>query len=121
VRLIRVLLAVPLAISHAFGQILAGTDDIEIVGTATEGIEILLTTGASRADVVVIVMEGDTVPGICTHLLAEYPHVKVLGVTGDIRRAVLYELQPRLVPLGEMSPSGLPDAIRTAVRSEVPE
>lgn len=57
-------------------------------------------------------------PGISTHLLAEYPHVKVLAVSGDAWRAVLCEMHPRLVPLGKIPPSDLPGAIRSAVRAD---
>jgi DNA-binding NarL/FixJ family response regulator len=119
--LIRVLLAVPPALRDAFTEVLANADDIHLHAVGIDALEVLLATGALRADVVVILMERGEVPGIASHLVAEYPHVKVLGVTGDARLAMLYELQPRLVSLGEISPSGLLSAIRTAMRSEVAE
>ena len=119
--LIRVLLAVPPALRDVFTDVLASADDIQLLGSSAEALDILLATGAFRADVVVVLMEWGEVPGIASHLVAEYPHVKVLGVTGDAKLAMLYELQPRLVSLGEISPSGLLEAIRAAMRSEVPE
>jgi DNA-binding NarL/FixJ family response regulator len=118
---IRVLLAVPRVLRDTFAQALADADDVEVQGAGVDPMEILLATGDFRADVVVIVMERGKIPGIATHLVAEYPHVKVLGVMGNSGLAMLYELQPRLVPLGEISPTGLLRAIRTAMRSEVPE
>jgi DNA-binding NarL/FixJ family response regulator len=119
--MIRVLLAVPSSLRNALHPVLSDADDIEVATTAVDALEILLAAGALPADVVVIVIEDEAIPGIATHLLAEYPHLRVLGVTGDGQRAALYELEPRQVSLGEISPSGLLDAIRAAVGSEVPE
>jgi hypothetical protein len=116
---IRVLRAGPLIPLHALDQILAAADDIELVGGATDPVEILLACGRMRAEAVVIPMEGDELPGIATHLLAEYPDVKVLGVTPDASRALLYERHARLTRLDDVPPPGLLDAIRAAVRPEV--
>jgi DNA-binding NarL/FixJ family response regulator len=118
---IRVLLAGPPTLQDAFGRALVEANDIEVAAAAPDPIELLLATARTRADVVVIGMKGDELPGVVSHLLAEYPHLKVLGVAQDARRAVLCELHPRLVPLGELSPGGLLEAIRAAVRAEVGE
>jgi len=45
-------------------------------------------------------------------LLEEHPDVKVLAVEGDGREAFLWELRPKRVPLGEVSPQTLLHAIR---------
>ena len=47
-------------------------------------------------------------------LLEARPRMKVLAVVGDGRDAFLYELRPQKVPLGEVSPHTLLEAIRAA-------
>jgi DNA-binding NarL/FixJ family response regulator len=118
---IRVLVAAPPAVRSVLGELLTGADDITIVRTAVGAVEILLAVGEANVDLVLVLLEGDTVPGIATHLLAEYPLVKILAVTGDTRHAVLYEMHPRLVPLGDLAAGGLAGAIRTAVRTDAAE
>jgi DNA-binding NarL/FixJ family response regulator len=115
---IRVLLAGRPAIRDTFEATLAGADDIDVVATATGPIDILLTVGRSRPDVVVIEIEGDQLPGVTTHLSAEYPRVKVLGVTADLRHAMLAELHPRVVDLGDVRASGLDTVVRRVAGAE---
>jgi DNA-binding NarL/FixJ family response regulator len=115
----RVLLAGLPALRDVLDHVLDAADGIELVGTTAEPSQILLATGQSKPDVVVVEIEGHELPGIATHLLAEYPDLKVLGVTHDIRRALLYELRARLVPLGPLSPRGLVVVIKEAMRAEL--
>jgi DNA-binding NarL/FixJ family response regulator len=117
---IRVLLAeLPPALRDVFMPAVAGQADMELVGEMDSPVEILLAAGQGRADVVVLGMPGIELPGIAGQLLDEYPQLKVLAVNLDRRRLLLYELQPQLVLLGEVTAAGLLDAIRTAVQSEV--
>ena len=100
-------------------QLLDGQADMTVVGDMEDPIDTLLAAERTHADVVVLGMEDDELPGVASHLLDEYPYLKVLAVTPDGRRAFLYELRPELVALGEASPDVLLQAIRTAFRSEV--
>jgi DNA-binding NarL/FixJ family response regulator len=116
---IRVLLAnLPSMLAGVVEQVLDQAD-LEVVGVVSDHVEVLLTTGRTRADVVVLGIDEATLPGPSKRLLEEHPHVKVLAVTPDGRRAFLYELRPHLVPLGEASPDRLLEAIRTAAHAEV--
>jgi DNA-binding NarL/FixJ family response regulator len=116
---IRVLLAnLPSMLAGVVEQVL-DQSDLEVVGVVSDHVEVLLTTGRTRADVVVLGIDEATLPGPGKRLLEEHPHVKVLAVTPDGRRAFLYELRPHLVPLGEASPDRLLEAIRTAAHAEV--
>jgi DNA-binding NarL/FixJ family response regulator len=116
---IRVLLAnLPLILAGLVERVLDQAD-LEVVGVVSDHVEVLVATGRTRADVVVLGIEEAALPGPASHLLEEYPHAKVLAVTPDGRRAFLYELRPHLVPLGEASPARLLDAIRNAVNAEV--
>lgn len=49
-------------------------------------------------------------------LLRAHPSLRIFALEGDGRRAVLYELQPHTVPLGDVSAEGLIEAIRSTVR-----
>ncbi|MGQ0570739.1 MAG: hypothetical protein ACT4P5_14625 [Armatimonadota bacterium] len=92
--------------------------DIEIVGELDDPFGLLLEAGRAQADVVILGLHDAEFPGVCTHLLTEYPHIKILGITKDGRRAFLYELRPRKVVVGEVSPQGLLTAIRSAVQAQ---
>jgi DNA-binding NarL/FixJ family response regulator len=100
-------------------QLLDGQADMTVVDDVDDPIDTLLAAGRTHADVVVLGMEEDELPGVASHLLDEYPHLKVLAVTPDGRRAFLYELRPELIALGEASPDVLLQAIRAAFRAEV--
>ncbi len=99
-----------------FKKVVADQPDMEVVGELDDSVGLLLAAGRTRADVVVLGLQNSELPGVCSHLLSEYPQIKVLGVTSDGRGAFLYELQPQKAPIGEVSPEGLLDAIRMAVR-----
>jgi DNA-binding NarL/FixJ family response regulator len=51
-------------------------------------------------------------------LLDRWPHSRVLIITARGHRVLRYELLPRGVDLGELSPAQLAEAIRAAVRPE---
>jgi DNA-binding NarL/FixJ family response regulator len=118
---IRILLGpLPPRVRDALERSLSAHADMEVVGAVTTPIEVLLAVGRTSTDVVLLGLEDGDLPGIASHLLDEYPAVRVLAVSSDLRQALLYELRPHLVHLGEVSPDGLAEAIRTAVRSEIP-
>ena len=115
---IRVLLAnMPPMLAGVVEQVL-GQADLEVVNIVNDNFEVLLATGRTQANVVVLGIDETALPGPASYLLEEYRHVKVLAVTPDGRRAFLYELRPHMVPLGDASPDRLLAAIRTAVRAE---
>ncbi|HEY3000805.1 MAG TPA: hypothetical protein VGJ44_00520 [Kribbellaceae bacterium] len=121
---INVLLAVPPALRASLLPAGPVPADLHLATTGTDPVRILLDAGASRADIVVVqldVLPGDdrAAPGIVSHLLAEHPHVKVLALTGDAANASLYELHPRMIPLGQVPPGGLAAVLRTALSTGV--
>jgi two-component system response regulator DesR len=116
---IRVLLAgMPRMLRDVFTLVLADQPDMEVVGELTDLLDLLLAARYTHSDVAILGLRDAEFPGICTHLLAEYPHIKILGVTRDGRRAFVYALRPSKVPVGEVSPDGLLAAIREAVRAD---
>jgi len=93
-------------------QLVAPQPDMEVIDETRQGLELLVTVGQARPDVVILGLEGSRFPGISSHLIAEYPRLKILGLTGDCRTASLCEFEPHEIPLGEISPQGLLALIR---------
>jgi hypothetical protein len=93
---------------------LAAEPAVELVGEASApaATEAVAATGAQVA----ILGDGETLPTTAFDLLAADPRLKVLGMTGAGREAVLYECRPVMTRLGEASPGVLLDAIIRAVR-----
>src|SRR5262245_45568320 len=92
--------------------------DMEVVGEQPAGADLVAAARAALADVVVVAPAEPELPAECGALLAAIPGMRVVGVAADGRHAFLWELGPplRQVSLGEVSPKGLVQAIRSAVR-----
>ncbi len=106
-----ILVSMPALLRDILAQTLGAQLDMEVIGELGGGIELLVDAG--RADVVVIGLDQLDLPGIATNLLVEYPHLVLLAMTTDGRAAALFELRPQQTPIGDVSPQGLVDAIRT--------
>ena len=71
---------------------LADDPSLEIVGEVIHPIDILLELGSTQAEVVVIDLPAsEEDPGLCSHLLAEYPEVKVVAVSSGGETSIVYE------------------------------
>src|SRR5262249_40149667 len=116
---IRILLAdLPPLLREKLKQAIANQPDMQVVGDVTSSFELLLATGETQADVVIIGLEESKLPGVCSHLLSEYPDVKIRGVDAGTSTAFLYEVRTRLVRLVEVSAEVFISAVRAAVRPE---
>lgn len=114
---IRILLAqLPHVLQETLGNALSQQADMVVARTGNY-VEVLLAVRETQADVVVIGMEDTEPPGIASHLLEEYPSLRIIVVDIDDQRAFRYELRPALVLIGEASSTQLPRIIRNAVRS----
>lgn len=69
-------------------------------------------------DVVVVGLSDSESAEGARALLARWPHSHLLIITARGQRVLRYELTPRGVDLGEMSPAQLAEAIRAAVRPD---
>lgn len=100
-------------------DITASHEDIDVIGELTDHDELTQTAIRTRADVVVVGKATENGRDDYRDLLRRRPQLKVLAITADGRRGFLHELQPRVISLGEVSPSSLIDAIRgkTAARN----
>lgn len=88
-------------------------DDIEVVGEVFDLVELLLMVGRTQADVVVMAMQdSDEEPGICSHLLTEYPQLLVLVLSSERESAFLYRQITSKEYVSEVSKGGILKAIR---------
>ena len=70
--------------------------NMEVVGEAFDPIDLLVTVSETDADVVIMGHpEADMMPGICTHLLTEFPILLLLIISTIDQRAFLYERKIR--------------------------
>ena len=67
--------------------------DLEIVGEVIDPIDTLLEIESTQADVVAIDLpRSGKDPGLCSHILAEYPEVKVVAVSSGGETSIVYEI-----------------------------
>ena len=65
-------------------RLIEAQHDIQAIGPIVDPIELLLSVREMTAGVVILAMQpGGKAPGICTHLLAEYPELLVLALSED--------------------------------------
>lgn len=68
----------------------------------------------TRADVVLLDTGASDLPAPYVELMRAHARVKLLAIEAGGRRGSLFELRPYRVPLGEVSPERLLEAIRRA-------
>jgi len=115
---IRILLIdMPRMLREIVGETVSAQPDMEVVAEHTYHASMLSAAITSRAQAVVVGSDGDEVEGLCERLALQRPDLSVLAVSADGRQTVVHELRPHRVPLGELSPQQLVDAIRDAVHA----
>jgi DNA-binding NarL/FixJ family response regulator len=94
-------------------MLLQQQSDIEVVGTVLDPIELLVVVEDTQADVVVVTLpDSGAMPGICSHLLHEYPQLLILALSSDRTRACVYRQAITVEPLADMSDEGILMAVR---------
>ena len=93
---IRVLLADMLPIARiAVRQSLSSCAEVHIVADAAiGGMELLVHVRRATPDLVLIGVEQNGLPPICSHLLAEFPYLKILGIDAEGCCHSVYENVP---------------------------
>jgi DNA-binding NarL/FixJ family response regulator len=92
--------------------------DIEIVGEANDAVDVLLNVSSTRAEVVVIDLPSSGKDsGLSSHLLAEYPELKVLAISEGGDKIVMYETAMLRREISNTSLGNLADLIRRSLRS----
>ena len=112
------LLDVPAEIQDVLEGVIQRQDNMETVGEAFDPINLLLTVDDTESDVVIMGhANADRMPGICTHLLAEYPDLLILTLSTEDSRAFLYERKIAQKEITFQSPEDLIDSIDEAFSS----
>jgi hypothetical protein len=107
-----VITSMPQLLQDIVYAILSVESDLELT-VATPPLEATGLVEAFRDADVVIVPEPVLDSMACKSLLYAHPHIRVVAIAEDGRRAMLYELRPTRVPLGELSSQVLVEAVRT--------
>jgi DNA-binding NarL/FixJ family response regulator len=112
--LVKVLLANrPEALRTVLVTLLQSQDDIEVVGLILDPVELLVAVEDTHADVVVLTLpDSGEMPGICSHLLHEYPQLLILALSSDRTRAYVYRQAITVEPLVDMSDESILTAVR---------
>ncbi|ETX03459.1 response regulator transcription factor [Candidatus Entotheonella palauensis] len=113
-RAVKVLLAnQPLAARQFLEAIFRQQSDVQLVGTVLDPIELLIEVEHTEADVVVITLpDSGDIPGICSHLLHQYPQLLILALSADCQRACTYQQVIATEPLAVASEENILLAIR---------
>lgn len=111
---IRVLVAsIAGSLFQQIAQVIEQQPDMCLLGQVQDRIELLLA--AEHADVVVLeAPQLDPPPGICSHLLSEYPGLKILVISTADGEMMIYWRALQQLRLNNESPPTLQVAIREA-------
>lgn len=113
-RPVRVLFgALPAALHTTLSEAIRSQQDIEVVGVASRPSSLLLEAGTLRANIVVVATAGCVLPGIASHLLDQYPHLRVVAVTPDGRQALVSVMRPYVEHIAVPSPANLVRGMRS--------
>jgi len=93
-------------------DILAGEPDMEVVGELPGQAEVPAMVRQTGATFVIVRQTGPDTPAIFQDLLAAQSPTRVLAIADEGRVAILYELRPQRIPIGELSAARLVAAIR---------
>lgn len=82
----------PKLLSEVVRHIFDRQPDINVLGEVTDLVELLLALKETGADVVVITpANSDQETAICSYLLREYAHLKILSLSADSNVAYVYQ------------------------------
>jgi DNA-binding NarL/FixJ family response regulator len=115
---IRILLAeLPRMLREIVEDVVSTQADMQIVGAADSLAALPAEVARTSPDVVILALERGAAPTRLDPLLYGQPSLSIVAITEDGRGAFRYELRPQMLPVGNVSPNGLLDAIRASVRA----
>ena len=116
--IIRVLIRdVPKILLDILERVVSAESDMKLV-SEPEGQRRVVTEYLPAPDVVIVGENTSTQDNVAGALLERWPRTHILMVMERGHRVVLHEWLPRSIELGELSPTQLVQAIRTASHSE---
>ena len=115
-RKIKVLLAVrPRMLAEVIRNMVERQPDMEVVSEVLDPIEVLLAAGTTPVDAVIVApLNAEGEPKLCRHLLAEYPQLKIVTLSGKGDVAFVYASGSRKQRLDESSEASILDAMRAS-------
>ena len=82
----------PKMLSDVIRNIIKRQPDMILVGEVIDPIKLLFASRETAVDVVIVTpLKTDGVPRICSHLLAEHPHLKILTLSETGKSGFLYQ------------------------------
>lgn len=118
---IRVLLANrPRMLRELVRKIIEDEPDMEVVGEVLAPVDLLVAVRETKADAVILAMRGSEEPGLCSHLLAEYPDLTILGLACEGQKAFVKQLCPRREEIADPTGAKILGALRSAIRGPFP-
>jgi DNA-binding NarL/FixJ family response regulator len=115
---IRVLLASrPKILSEVLRNMIERQPDMQLVGAVIDPIELLIALRAMAVDVVIVMpLDTEGEPRICSHLLREHQHLKIVTVSAKSETASLYQSGSRKTRIDEPSEPSILGAIRESIQ-----
>jgi DNA-binding NarL/FixJ family response regulator len=114
---IRVLLALPRMVHEIVGSVLDEQPDIDVIAERVDRESLPAVAAATDPDLIIIsVTSTRELADDCEDILRADPTRSVLAVAPARRQTLLYQLVPRIAPIGDLSPGGLLRAVRTYAR-----
>jgi len=113
---IKVMLASrPKILSIVIRNIIERQPDMVLVGDVIDPIHLLFATKQTAIDVVIVTpLKANGEPLICSHLLAEYPMLKIVTQSAKGEAAYLYQTGVLKIRLNDPSAHSILQAIRQA-------
>lgn len=107
----------PKLLSEVIRNMIGHQPDMVVVDEVVDPIELLLTARATAVDVVIVTpLESNGEPKICHHLLAEYPHLKIVTLSARGEAAYLYQAGADRLCIDEPSEQSVLNTIREELR-----
>ena len=88
-------------------------EDMEVVGEILDPIGLLVAVREREADAVILTLKDCEEPGLCSHLVAEYPNLIILSLAADGKTAFL---RPPRREIKVPSVDSIVDVLRDAIR-----
>jgi hypothetical protein len=105
------LLDMPQMLAEIVRDVVSRDDSLVVVGDIVDA-DARAVVGQMRPNIVLLGGDSTSPPAWCREVFEERPHFVVLALLGSGRDAVLWELAPHRVPLGDLAPSALLSAMR---------
>jgi hypothetical protein len=106
-----VLAEMPRMLKDIVRTVLDAEPHVELVSTSVTPRELICDRALERADVVILA-EEEPMRDDYAELLYAHPRLRLVTIGDHGISAFLYELRPHRIPLGELSPEALRNAVR---------